>query len=231
MTPDELLTLASLIDHTLLKPDATREDVERLCAEALQFGFATVCINPTWVTYAARLLAGSGVGVCTVVGFPVGAMAGQLKAHMARSAVHDGAQEIDMPINVGLLKSGGIDEVAGEIRGLVEVSREGNVRIVTKIIVECGLLTEAEKVTACTLAQAAGADYVKTSTGFGWGGATVEDVTLIRRVIGREMGIKAAGGIRDLTSVEAMLSAGATRIGTSAGVAILEEAGRRRAHK
>jgi deoxyribose-phosphate aldolase len=150
-----------------------------------------------------------------------------LKAYLARSAVRDGAQEIDMPINVGLLKSGEVDEVAGEIRGFVEVAREGAVKIVTKIIIECGLLTEAEKVTASRLAQTAGADYVKTSTGFGWGGATAEDVALIRRAVGAEMGIKAAGGIRDLTSVEAMLAAGATRIGTSAGVGILEEARRR----
>jgi len=227
MTPDELTSLASRIDHTLLKPDATAEDIDRLCAEALRFGFATVCINPTCVKHAARLLAGSRVGVCTVVAFPVGAMAGHLKAYLARSAVRDGAQEIDMPINVGLLKSGEVDEVAGEIHGFVEVAREGAVKIATKIIIECGLLTEAEKVTASRLAQTAGADYVKTSTGFGWGGATAEDVALIRRAVGAEMGIKAAGGIRDLTSVEAMLAAGATRIGTSAGVGILEEARRR----
>jgi deoxyribose-phosphate aldolase len=227
MTPDELTALASLIDHTLLKPDATREDIDRLCAEALRFSFATVCINPTWVTHAARLLAGSGVKVCTVVAFPVGAMAGHLKAHLARSAVDDGAREIDMPINVGLLKSGNLDEVADEIRRLVEMSRAAAVRITTKVIIECGLLTEAEKVTASTLAQAAGADYVKTSTGFGWGSAAVEDVMLIRRVVGRGMGIKAAGGIRDLATVEGMTAAGATRIGTSSGVAILEEARRR----
>ena len=224
--PDELTTLASRIDHTLLKPDATREDIDRLCAEAVRFGFATVCINPTWVTHAARLLVGSQVGVCTVVAFPVGAMAGHLKAYLARSAVRDGAREIDMPINVGLLKSGDVDEVTGEIRGLVEVSREGAERIVTKIIIECGLLTQAEKETACRLARTAGADYVKTSTGFGWGGARAADVALIRRVAGAGIGIKAAGGIRDLTSVEAMLAAGATRIGTSAGVAIVEEARR-----
>jgi deoxyribose-phosphate aldolase len=228
MLRDELTTLASRIDHTLLKPDATPEDIDRLCAEALRFGFATVCINPTWVKHAARLLAGSRVEVCTVVAFPVGAMAGHLKAHLARSAVRDGAREIDMPINIGLLKSGEVEEVAGEIRGLIEVSREGAVKIATKIIIECGLLTEAEKVIASRLAQTAGADYVKTSTGFGWGGATAEDVALIRRAVGAEMGIKAAGGIRDLTSVEAMLAAGATRIGTSAGVGILEEARRRR---
>jgi deoxyribose-phosphate aldolase len=226
MTPDEQTTLASLIDHTVLKPDATREDIERLCAEALRFGFATVCINPTWVTHAAQLLAGSRVGVCAVVAFPVGAMAGHLKAHLARSVVRDGAREIDMPINVGLLKSGGLDEVADEIRRLVEVCREGAVRITAKIIIECGLLTKEEKVTACTLAQAAGADFVKTSTGFGWGGATVEDVLLIRRVVGAEMGIKAAGGIRDMATVRAILAAGATRIGTSSGIALVEEARR-----
>jgi deoxyribose-phosphate aldolase len=226
MTPDELTHLAAVIDHTLLKPDATRGDIDRLCAEAVQFGFATVCINPTWVPHAAHALTGSRVGVCTVVAFPVGAIDGSLKAHLARSAISDGAHEIDMPINVGLLKSGGVAAVAGEIRELVEASRESPVRIVTKIIIECGLLTEAEKVSACTLALAAGADFVKTSTGFGWGGATVADVTLIRRVVGDGMGIKAAGGIRDLATAKALLAAGATRIGTSAGVTIFEEARR-----
>ena len=152
MTPDELTNIASVIDHTFLKPDAIRGDIDRLCDEALRLGFATVCINPTWVKHAARLLSGSQVGVCTVVAFPVGAMDGLLKAHLARSAVRDGALEIDMPINVGLLKSGDITEVATEIRGLVEVCRDGPVRVATKIIIECGLLTEAEKVTACTLA-------------------------------------------------------------------------------
>ena len=227
MTPDELTRLASVIDHTLLKPDATRGDIDRLCTEAVRVGFATVCINPTWVPHAAHVLAGSRVGVCTVVAFPVGAINGSLKAHLARSAIRDGAREIDMPINIGLLKSGGVAEVASEIRELVEASREGPVPIVTKIIIECGLLTEAEKVSACTLAQAAGADYIKTSTGFGWGGATLADVALIRRLVGRATGIKAAGGIRDLASVQAMLAAGATRIGTSNGIAIVDEARRR----
>jgi deoxyribose-phosphate aldolase len=219
-------SVASVIDHTLLSPDATRSQIEELCREALQFGFATVCLNPTWVPLAARLLAGSAVGVCTVVGFPLGATTTDVKGYEARRAIVDGASEIDMVINIGALKSGDLHVVARDIECVVVTCREVPTlnRVVTKVIIEAALLAEAEKVMACTLAKAAGADYVKTSTGFGPGGATVTDVALMRRAVGAEMGVKAAGGIRDLEAVKAMLAAGATRIGASAGVRIVHDA-------
>jgi deoxyribose-phosphate aldolase len=214
--------VAAMIDHTLLKPDATRKDIEELCREAAEFKFATVCVNPTWVAVAARWLAGSGVGVCSVVGFPLGATTADVKAYETRRALYDGAREIDMVINVGALKSADLRVVERDIEGVVVSARECGA--LTKVIIEAALLTDDEKVTACTLAKAAGADYVKTSTGFGPGGATAADVALMRRVVGAEMGVKAAGGVRDLDSLKAMVAAGATRVGASAGVKIVQQA-------
>src|SRR5882672_9294020 len=213
--------VASMIDHTLLRPDATRANIEELCREAAQFKFATVCVNPTWVALAAKLLAGSGVGVCSVVGFPLGATTPDVKGYETRRAIFDGAREIDMVINIGALKSGDLRMVECDIEAVTTPCREAGA--LSKVIIEAALLTDDEKITACTLAKAAGADYVKTSTGFGPGGATAADVMLMRRVVGEEMGVKAAGGVRDLEGLKAMVAAGATRIGASAGVRIVQE--------
>jgi deoxyribose-phosphate aldolase len=214
--------VAAMIDHTLLKPDATRQNIEELCREAAQFKFATVCVNPTWVALSARLLAGSGVGVCSVVGFPLGATTADVKAYETRRCIFDGAREIDMVINVGALKSGDLHTVERDIEGVTASCRDCGV--LSKVIIEAALLTDDEKATACMLAKAAGADYVKTSTGFGPGGATAADVALMRRVVGAEMGVKAAGGVRDLEGLKAMVAAGATRVGASAGVKIVQQA-------
>src|SRR5689334_16118139 len=214
--------VAALIDHTLLKPDATRKEVEELCREAAEFKFASVCVNPTWVALAARRLAGSGVGVCSVVGFPLGATTADVKAYETRRAIYDGAREIDMVINVGALKSGDLRTVERDIESVVAPCRACGA--LSKVIIEAALLTDDEKVTACTLAKAAGADFVKTSTGFGPGGATAADVALMRRVVGADMGVKAAGGVRDLDAVKALVAAGATRVGASAGVKIVQQA-------
>jgi len=213
--------VAALIDHTLLKPDASARDVETLCAEAAQFRFATVCVNPTWVSLAARRLRGTGVGVCSVIGFPLGATTPDVKQYETRRAIFDGAAEIDMVINIGALKSGDLQLVTTDIAAVTAPCREAGV--VSKVIIETALLNDEEKVTASTLVKAAGADFVKTSTGFGPGGATVADVALMRRVVGDEMGVKAAGGVRDLEQVRAMVAAGATRVGASAGVRIVRE--------
>jgi deoxyribose-phosphate aldolase len=214
--------IASMIDHTLLKPDATRRNIEELCREAAQFAFATVCVNPVWVALSARLLAGTGVRVCSVVGFPLGATTADVKEHETRRAIFDGAREIDMVINIGALKSGDLRIVERDIEAVTTSCRDCGA--LSKVIIEAALLTDDEKVTACTLAKAACADYVKTSTGFGPGGATVADVALMRRVVGSAMGVKAAGGVRDLESVKAMIAAGATRVGASAGVKIVQQA-------
>ena len=214
--------VASMIDHTLLKPDATRTNIEELCREAAQFKFATVCVNPTWVALAARLLAGSGVGVCSVVGFPLGATTADVKGYETQRAIFDGAREIDMVINVGALKSGDLRAVERDIEAVTAPCRSCGA--LSKVIIEAVLLTDDEKVTACTLAKAAGADYVKTSTGFASGGATAADVALMRRVVGAEMGVKAAGGVRDLEGMKAMIAAGASRVGASAGVKIVQQA-------
>ena len=214
--------VAAMIDHTLLKPDATRQQIEELCREAAQFKFATVCVNPTWVATCTRLLQGSGVLVCSVVGFPLGATTADVKGYETQRAIFDGAREIDTVINVGALKSGDLRTVERDIDAVVAPCRACGV--LSKVIIEAALLTDDEKVTACTLAKAAGADYVKTSTGFGPGGATAADVALMRRVVGAEMGVKAAGGVRDLDSVKAMIEAGATRVGASAGVKIVQQA-------
>ena len=214
--------VAALIDHTLLKPDATRDEILKLCAEAKQFGFATVVVNPTWVATAAAALRDTPVKVCTVVGFPLGATLATVKAAETEEAVKLGAQEIDMVINVGALKSGDDELVEQDIRGVVAAARRGGALV--KVILECALLTDEEKVRACWCARAAGADFVKTSTGFGPGGAAAHDVELMRLTVGPEMGVKAAGGIRSYQELKAMLSAGATRIGASASVRILQEA-------
>lgn len=213
--------VAGLIDHTLLKADATADEVEKLCREAAEFHFATVCVNPTWVALAARLLRNTGVGVCSVVGFPLGATTPDVKQYETRRAIFDGASEIDMVINIGALKSGDLRLVEQDIEGVTSACRTAGV--VSKVIIEAALLSDEQKITASTLTKAAGADFVKTSTGFGPGGATVADVMLMRRVVGDDIGVKAAGGVKDLAQMQAMVAAGATRIGASAGVRILKE--------
>lgn len=213
--------VASLIDHTLLKPDATRAEIETLCHEAAELGFATVCVNPCWVALASRLLTGKRSGVCSVVGFPLGATTPDVKHYETRRAIFDGAVEIDTVINIGALKSGDLRLVERDIEAVTAPCREAG--LISKVIIEAAYLTDAEKVTATTLVKAAGADFVKTSTGFGPGGATVADVALMRRVVGAEMGVKAAGGVKDLAALEAMVKAGATRIGASAGVRIVQQ--------
>jgi deoxyribose-phosphate aldolase len=213
--------LASVIDHTLLKPEATEEQIQGLCSEAAEFHFATVCIQPTWVRLCSEILRGSGVGVCTVAGFPLGANTSDVKAYETRRAIFDGANEVDMVINIGALKSRDYRTVEEDIRGVVRGCQEYGA--LSKVIIEAALLTREEKIKACTLAAAAGADFVKTSTGFGPGGATVEDVALMREVVGESIGVKAAGGVRDRATAKEMVQAGATRIGASAGVRIVQE--------
>lgn len=210
--------LASYIDHTLLKPDATAADIRRICREAKQYHFASVCIQPCRVPLAAQELAGSGVAVCTVVGFPHGANGGEAKAAEAARAIRQGASEIDMVISIGAIKDGDWDNVEQEI-ALVKKSCGGHL---LKVILETALLTDAEIVRACQAAQHARADFVKTSTGFNGGGATLHAVALMRQTVGDTMGVKASGGIRDRATAEAMIQAGATRIGASSGVAICE---------
>ncbi|MGA9883341.1 MAG: deoxyribose-phosphate aldolase [Candidatus Acidiferrales bacterium] len=219
MTPAEI---ARLIDHTLLKPEATREDVERMCQEALRFEFASVCVNARYAAQVAEALHGSAVKTCVVVGFPLGATLTSVKVFETNEALRLGAREIDMAIAISALKSGDDAAVESEIRAVTEVAHQGGA--IDKIIIEAGLLTEGEKMRACKAAVSAGVDFVKTSTGFGHGGATVEDVRLIRRAVGAKIGVKASGGIRSLHDCLQMLAAGATRIGTSSGVNIVEEA-------
>lgn len=213
--------VASYIDHTLLKPDATRDEITKVCEEGARYGFASVCINPFWVREAACMLRGSGVKVCTVIGFPLGANVSDTKAYEARRAVFDGASELDMVINVGALKSASYDLVLRDIAGVVEVAREAGCLL--KVIIETSLLTDDEKVKACTLSKDAGADFVKTSTGFSKGGASAADISLMRRVVGGQMGVKASGGVKDLKQAQEMIRAGATRIGASVGVKIVQE--------
>jgi len=214
--------IARLIDHTLLKPDATQDQIAQLCYEARKYGFAAVCVNPTYVRLCAQLLKGSPVHVCTVVGFPLGATPPEVKAYEAQQAIDDGATEVDMVINIGALKSKDYALVERDIATVARTCHAGGA--ILKVIIEAALLTDDEKVIACQLAKSAGADYVKTSTGFGPGGATVHDVELMRRAVGPELGIKAAGGIRSYEEARAMVAAGATRIGASAGVKIVQEA-------
>lgn len=216
---DVPLDLAQYIDHTLLAPSATAADIDELCQEAAQYGFASVCVNPTWVRRAAGNLRGSGVPVCTVIGFPFGATTTEVKAMEARKALRDGAREVDMVINIGALKSGDNELVFNDISKVVDAAHE--VGALCKVILETALLTDEEKVVASALAKRAKADFVKTSTGFGPGGATVYDVALMRETVGPDMGVKASGGVRTAHDAEDMIAAGATRIGASAGVQII----------
>jgi deoxyribose-phosphate aldolase len=211
-----------MIDHTLLKPDATEDQIAQLCYEARKHNFAAVCVNPTHVQLCAQLLQGTSVAVCTVVGFPLGATPPEVKSYEAQQAMDDGATEVDMVINIGALKSGDYTLVARDIATLARTCHAGGALL--KVIIEAALLNDEEKVIACQLAKEAGADYVKTSTGFGPGGATVHDVALMRQAVGPEMGVKAAGGIKSYEDAQSMIAAGATRIGASAGVKILQEA-------
>jgi len=213
-------SVAALIDHTILKPEATRADVAKVCREARQYSFASVCVNPYWVPLVRAELAGSPVKVCTVVGFPLGATSTEAKVAEAAAAVRAGAQEVDMVINVGALRSGDHEAVKLDIAQVVKVSHEAGA--IVKVILETALLDDNQKAVACTLAKLAGADFVKTSTGFGPSGATAHDIALMRSVVGPDMGVKAAGGIRTLHDLQTMTAAGATRIGASASVKIVE---------
>lgn len=217
LKPEEI---AKMIDHTLLKPDATSAQIEQICAEARQYGFASVCVNPTHVHACAELLKDAPSAVCTVIGFPLGATASIVKSYETEIAIEDGADEIDMVINIGALKDGNDELVLDDITGVVETAHAKDKLV--KVIIETCLLTDEEKERACKLAKEANADFVKTSTGFAGGGATVEDVALMRRVVGSEMGVKASGGVRSYEDAVAMIEAGATRLGASAGVKIMQ---------
>ncbi len=212
------MNLARMIDHTLLKPDAVRVEIEQLCAEALHYGFAGVCVNPSYVQTAAKLLRGSSVKVCAVIGFPLGATSTAAKVFETTQTLQDGAQEVDMVINVGMLKSGDCSFVRNDIAAVVEAARIRNAA--TKVILETCLLTDEEIIIVCSLAKDAGADFVKTSTGFSKGGATVHDISLMRKTVGAAIGVKASGGIRTREQALAMIAAGATRIGTSSSILI-----------
>ena len=212
------MKLNKYIDHTLLKPDASQEQIATLIEEAKKYDFASVCVNPTWVSFAAQALKGTDVKVCTVIGFPLGANTPELKAFETSDAIQNGANEIDMVINIGSLKSQNFDLVEKDIRAVVEAAKG----TLVKVIIETCLLTDEEKVKACQIAQKAGAGFVKTSTGFSTGGATVEDVALMRKTVGPDMGVKASGGARSYEDALAFIEAGATRIGASSGVASME---------
>jgi deoxyribose-phosphate aldolase len=216
---DVPIDVAKYIDHTLLKPEATADEIDVLCDEAMEFGFASVCVNPTWVKRAADRLRGSDAVTCSVIGFPLGASTPEIKAMEARRALRDGAREVDMVLNVGALKSGDLELVRTDIEKVVDSAHEAGA--IVKVILETSKLTDEEKVIASALAKQAKADYVKTSTGFGGGGATVYDVALMRETVGPEMGIKASGGVHTAEEAEDMIAAGATRIGASAGVQIV----------
>lgn len=211
--------VAAMIDHTLLKPDATKQGIVTLCQEAIKFHFFSVCINPFWVSTAKELLIGSDVKVCTVIGFPLGATTPETKAFETRNAIDNGADEVDMVINIGALKDRNDELVEKDILAVVEVAKG---RALTKVIIETALLTKEELIRACELSVKAGADYVKTSTGFSTGGATVEDIKLMRETVGPNIGVKASGGVRNTTDAENMIAAGASRIGASSGVSILQ---------
>ncbi|MCQ6274841.1 deoxyribose-phosphate aldolase [Bacillus sp. V3B] len=212
-------TIAKMIDHTALKADTTKEQIEKLCEEAKKYGFFSVCVNPTWVEVSADLLKGSDVKVCTVIGFPLGTTTSETKAFETKDAIQKGAHEVDMVINVGKLKDGDDDGIEQDIRSVVGAAKG---KALVKVIIETCLLTEEEKVRACKLSVKAGADYVKTSTGFSIGGATVEDIKLMRETVGPDIGVKASGGVRDRETVNAMVAAGATRIGASSGISIVK---------
>lgn len=215
------MEINQMIDHTILKADATQEDVARIIEEAKEYNFFSVCINPCWVAFAKEQLVNTSVAVCTVIGFPLGANTSEVKAYEATDAINNGATEVDMVINIGALKSGQYKRVLKDIEAVVMAAKG---KALVKVIIETALLTETEKMKACELAQEAGADFVKTSTGFSTGGATVADITLMRQTVGPQMGVKASGGIHNQAEAEAMIAAGATRIGTSAGVAIMQRA-------
>jgi len=215
---------AAMIDHTLLRPEATAEEIRKVCAEARKYGFASVCINPYWVTLVAAELAGSRVKVCTVVGFPLGANTTAIKAAETEAAVRAGAQEIDMVLNIGELRGANYDAVRQDIEAVVEAAHRGGA--IVKVILETALLDDHQKAMACSLAKVARAEFVKTSTGFSTHGATVQDVALMRQVVGSEMGVKASGGIRTLDDLKCMVEAGATRIGASSSVKIIEATAR-----
>ncbi|MEH7082062.1 deoxyribose-phosphate aldolase [Neobacillus drentensis] len=210
--------IAAMIDHTLLKPEATKQQIEALCQEAKEYKFASVCVNPTWVSTAKELLQGSGVMVCTVIGFPLGATTSETKAFETKNAIEHGAEEVDMVINIGALKDHNDELVENDIRAVVEAAKG---KAHTKVIIETSLLSKEEKIRACELALKAGADFVKTSTGFSTGGATAEDIALMRKTVGPEMGVKASGGVRNTEDVQKMIEAGATRIGASSSIAIV----------
>ena len=216
------MELNRIIDHTLLKPEATYQEIEKLCREAEEYGFAAVCVNPVHVRQAAKLLAKTGIEVCTVIGFPLGAELPLIKAIQVREAIANGATEVDMVMNIGALKSGDYELVFRDIKTVVDAAAG---QALTKVIIETCLLTDEEKVKACLLAKEAGAGFVKTSTGFNKGGATAADVALMRKTVGTAMGVKAAGGIRDRRTAEEMVRAGANRLGTSSGVAISRDRG------
>lgn len=209
---------AKLIDHTLLKADATKEQIVKLCKEAREYGFASVCVNPVWVETAAAELKGSDVKVCTVIGFPLGASTTAVKAAETKDAIHNGAEEVDMVLAIGLLKSGAYEKVESDIRAVTEIASN---KAIVKVIIETSLLSEEEKKRACELSLSAGADFVKTSTGFSTGGATAQDVALMRKIVGNRAGVKASGGIRGLKDLQDMVEAGANRIGASSGVSIM----------
>lgn len=211
--------IASMIDHTLLKQDATKEQIEKICAEAKEYTFASVCVNPTWVKTSAELLTGTPVKVCTVIGFPLGASTPETKAFETTDAINNGAGEIDMVLNVGALKSQDLDLVKRDIESVVNAAKG---KAIVKVILETCLLSKEEIKVASQLSKDAGADFVKTSTGFSTGGATFEDVALMREVVGPDLGVKASGGVRSLEDVQKMIEAGATRIGASSGVQIMQ---------
>lgn len=213
------MNYAAMIDHTILAPQATKENVDNLCKEAIKYGFHSVCVNSCFVYYCAQRLKNSDVKVCTVIGFPLGAMSTAGKMAEAEQAIQDGASELDMVIHVGMIKSGDWEYVKQDISSVVETAKG---RAIVKVILETCLLTDEEKVKACQVCKESGADFVKTSTGFSSGGATVEDVALMRRTVGPDMGVKASGGIRSIQTAEAMVAAGATRLGTSSGVSIVQ---------
>lgn len=210
--------VAAMIDHTLLKADAKKDQIEVLCQEAKEYSFASVCVNPTWVNFASQLLNGSPVKVCTVIGFPLGASTPETKAFETKNAIENGATEVDMVINISALKDANDALVEQDIRAVVDAART---KALTKVIIETSLLTDEEKVRACQLAVKAGADFVKTSTGFSTGGATVEDIALMRKTVGPDIGVKASGGVRSAEDAKRLIEAGATRIGASSGVAIV----------
>jgi deoxyribose-phosphate aldolase len=220
---EETGRIAALIDHTLLKPEATEADIRRICAEAREYGFASVCVNPYWVPVVAKELQGSAVQVCSVIGFPLGANAIEIKVAETLMAIRAGAREIDMVINIGELRGGNLEVVECDIGALVSAAHDEGA--IVKVILETALLDDEQKTVACRISKDAGAEFVKTSTGFGPHGATVEDVALMRKTVGPDMGVKASGGIRTLEDLRKMVAAGATRIGTSAGVKIVEAVG------